>query len=97
MKHYLKIFLGGLAFQKYSSGVKVLKDASLSDEIIADRISSLILDYPDGLSPDAYAMKSSLSPIIAKEQLLMTEHYGRICRDESDRGTYFYLNQFLLD
>ena len=48
-------------FQKYSSGVKVLKDASLSDEIIAERISSLILDYPDGLSPDAYAMKSSLS------------------------------------
>jgi len=55
-----------------------------------------LVKYPDGLSPENYAMISSLTPIIAKEQLLMTESMGNICRDESDRGTYFYINQFIL-
>lgn len=88
---------GGLVYQKYSSGVQVLKDASLSDKVVADRISNMILDYPSGLSAESYAMTSSLSPIVAREQLFLAEHMGHICRDDSDRGTFFFLNQFLLE
>merc|ERR1719277_2365770 len=85
---------GGCAYHCYPSGVKVLKDATVSDQSIADKIVSLMLER-ESLSVSEYALESKLTPIVAKEQLLMTELMGAICRDESDRGTYFFINKLL--
>jgi len=85
---------GGVVYQRYPSGIKVLKDATLSDSAIAEKIVAIMTEH-DCLSPESYAAVTALSTLVAREQLLMTEQLGHICRDESDRGTYFYINKFL--
>lgn len=90
----LKYPQGGVVYYCYPSGIKVLKDATLSDESISDKIVELMFEH-ECLSPQSYALCTNLTPIVAREQLLMTESMGKICRDESDRGTYFYINKLL--
>lgn len=56
----------------------------------------IITDFPDGLSSEMYSARRGCSPIIAREQLIIAEEMGELCRDDSPRGLLYFPNRLLL-
>lgn len=86
----------GLKYKKYKSGITVLQDNSISDNAIIDEILIIITTFPDGLSPEMYSSTRKCSPILAREQLILAEDCGELCRDDSPRGLLYFPNRLLI-
>ncbi|XP_066150199.1 vacuolar protein-sorting-associated protein 36 [Euwallacea fornicatus] len=79
---------------EFSSGVMVLQLSSLNGENIAEATASMIDDY-GSLSSEELSRKLGISITLAKERLLITEKFGKACRDDAIEGLRFYPNLLL--
>jgi len=86
----------GLKYKKYKSGIAVLQDNTLSDNAIVDQVLTILTEFPEGLSSEMYSARCGCSPIIAREQLIIGEELGELCRDDSPKGLLYFPNRFLL-
>jgi len=92
----------GFEFKTFESGVAILQSTSLNDDMVAKRIISLFeAQIENGssrmdanLSAVELAAQSSVTLQLAFEQLQMAEERLLLCRDESVRGVFFFLNLF---
>jgi ESCRT-II complex subunit VPS36 len=95
----------GMMMRSFNSGVLVIQDSRLDDRTICDRIlqytnelnpisSQNILNSYVGVTPLMVSRKFKVSLIVAKEQLIMAEYEGMVCRDESLNGLFFFPNLF---
>jgi ESCRT-II complex subunit VPS36 len=87
----------GLRLRVFDSGVKVLQAESYNEEKMGQRILDL-LRAPDftasGIQASDLALRLNISLVVAKEQLLIAEGRGALCRDESAEGLFFFANLF---
>jgi ESCRT-II complex subunit VPS36 len=78
-----------------ASGVLVVQSITETDEHVQGEILAL-LEMHTSLSAEQLARLRNSSAILAREQLLLAERAGRICRDDTMEGLRFYRNRFLL-
>ncbi|XP_063899957.1 vacuolar protein-sorting-associated protein 36-like [Zophobas morio] len=90
-----------VVFKTFASGTKVLQLKKLDEEEVLRRISSLfcsadqaVFDKCRSFTIAAYSLYSALPVALAKEQLLLAEQHGILCRDDSLEGLTFYPNLF---
>ncbi|KAL5032763.1 hypothetical protein BDV3_001312 [Batrachochytrium dendrobatidis] len=80
--------------RKFDSGLLVVQSISYSDEEVASKILKLVAERQTGLTAVELAKLTSISIVLAAEQLLMTEQVGLTCRDDTLEGLFFYPNLF---
>ncbi|KZC07585.1 PREDICTED: vacuolar protein-sorting-associated protein 36 [Dufourea novaeangliae] len=78
----------------FDSGVMVLQIQSHNDIAIVDVIANLIKDR-GSLTAEELAQSEGISVLLARERLLVTEKYGKACRDDTIEALRFYPNLFL--
>jgi ESCRT-II complex subunit VPS36 len=90
----------------FPSGAAVVQDASWSDDSACERIvaalapgaahaTEVVDDWLGrGLSVPQYALSAQVAVPVAREQLLLAERSGFVCRDDSAEGLFFYRNFF---
>jgi EAP30/Vps36 family len=90
----------------FPSGAAVVQDASWSDDAACERIvgalspsaaeAGEVIDkwLGRGLSVPQYALSVRVAVPVAREQLLLAERLGFVCRDDSAEGLFFYRNFF---
>ncbi|XP_001601562.1 vacuolar protein-sorting-associated protein 36 [Nasonia vitripennis] len=78
----------------FDSGVMVLQSRAHSDYEVAEAVSQLIKDR-GSVTATELAQSEGISVVLACERLLMTEKYGKACRDDSIEALRFYPNLFL--
>ena len=83
----------GLALHTYESGVRVIRVSAFGNDSVKDIVDRLIRQLGSVSIVDV-AREMKTSALIAKQQLLLEESAGTICRDESYRGLVFYPNIF---
>lgn len=85
-----------LIFRTFPSGVAVVQDESWSDDAACERIVALLTGtgLGAGLRPAQLAAREGMPVAVAKEQLLMAERVGMVCRDDAAEGLTFYRNFF---
>lgn len=83
-----------LRLRAFESGVLVIQALSHSDEEVI-RTTKQILDEKHSVTAEELAHLVSISVMLAKERLLVTEQAGKACRDDSVEGLRFYPNLFL--
>lgn len=87
----------GMKLRKFKSGVIVLQSVSFNEGELAEKLLRL-LALPEfkekGLQASDVSKCLSISLILAKEQLLIIESKGVICRDQSINGLFFFPNLF---
>ncbi|XP_058795295.1 vacuolar protein-sorting-associated protein 36 [Phymastichus coffea] len=83
-----------LILRTFDSGVMVLQARVHSDYEVAEAVSQLIKDR-GSITATELAQSAGISVILACERLLMTEKYGKACRDDSIEALRFYPNLFL--
>uniref|UniRef100_A0A914XZW7 Vacuolar protein-sorting-associated protein 36 n=1 Tax=Panagrolaimus superbus TaxID=310955 RepID=A0A914XZW7_9BILA len=78
----------------FDSGVNVVQLRTVRVDQMTEETAELVKELGRA---DAYkiALLNSISPVLAKERLLAAETVGRICRDDSVEGLYFFWNRFL--
>lgn len=87
----------GLKLRTFSSGVKVIQEESLNDDIMCNRLLDLASKNPElGISPSMVSSTFHLSLLVAKEQLQLAEEKEVLCRDETMNGVFFFHNTFSL-
>ena len=94
----------GMHLAKFPSGVKMIRSDSFGNEAIFDRLLSLFEDtdsrafsttkgdesaQANGLLFNEVASLLGVSIVVAKEQVLMAEQHGLLCRDDSVYGVAF--------
>ena len=88
----------GVSLQVFESGVKVLRLDSFSEDGLSEKLLDLLrrdAEYSvNGLQAADVAVAMNVSLVVAKEQLLLSEHRGFLCRDESIDGLFFFPNFF---
>jgi len=82
-----------VVFRVLPSGVQLVQLSSFRDDALADRIASAVASKGK-LSALELAQKDAISVVLAREQLLITESRGLICRDDAPEGLLFYPNMF---
>mmetsp|Transcript_15273 Transcript_15273/g.22857 ORF Transcript_15273/g.22857 Transcript_15273/m.22857 type:complete len:404 (+) Transcript_15273:61-1272(+) len=80
--------------REFRSGVLVVQSKSHSDEAITQRLLALVKER-ERLTPLDVSKLTDTPHPLAKEQLLIAEQQGVLCRDESFEGLVFYENLFL--
>jgi ESCRT-II complex subunit VPS36 len=98
-----------VCFREFPSGVTVVQDETWSDDLACERIVKLLSSARDahlkgaslaekglgrGLRPMQLALTESMPVAVAKEQLLLAERVGMLCRDDAAQGLTFYRNFF---
>ncbi|CAD6237417.1 GSCOCG00002302001-RA-CDS [Cotesia congregata] len=83
-----------LVLRIFDSGVMVLQARSHDDNAVIEDIAEL-LDDRGSITAEELAQSSGISVLLARERLLVTEKYGRACRDDSIESLRFYPNLFL--
>lgn len=85
----------GLKLRKFESGVFVLQEYGFDDTEMFHRIKSLALSRPrEGISPAEVSRALHMSLIVSKEQILLAEQNGFLCRDDTVNGIFFFVNKF---
>eukprot|EP00270_Netrium_digitus_P015424 TRINITY_DN5402_c0_g2_i2.p1 TRINITY_DN5402_c0_g2~~TRINITY_DN5402_c0_g2_i2.p1 ORF type:complete len:501 (+),score=140.55 TRINITY_DN5402_c0_g2_i2:216-1718(+) len=89
----------GLMLRQFDSGVIVIQSKSRSDEQMLMRIKQMVRSRAEGKRVGVTAMDAAnelgISPALAKEQLLLAERRGLVCRDDAADGLRFFANHFL--
>ncbi|XP_011162504.1 vacuolar protein-sorting-associated protein 36 [Solenopsis invicta] len=83
-----------IVLRSFDSGVMVLQIRSHNDNAIADCISELLKEK-GSMTAEDLAQSEGISVLLARERLLVTEKYGKACRDDSIEALRFYPNLFL--
>ncbi|XP_014206177.1 vacuolar protein-sorting-associated protein 36 [Copidosoma floridanum] len=83
-----------IELRTFESGVIVIQSSFHNDEEIAEAVSQLIKDR-GSVTATELAQSEGISVVLACERLLMTEKYGKACRDDSIEALRFYPNLFL--
>ncbi|KAH0550447.1 vacuolar protein-sorting-associated protein 36 [Cotesia glomerata] len=83
-----------LVLRIFDSGVMILQARSHDDNAVIEDIAEL-LDDRGSITAEELAQSSGISVLLARERLLVTEKYGRACRDDSIESLRFYPNLFL--
>ncbi|KAL0111398.1 hypothetical protein PUN28_012944 [Cardiocondyla obscurior] len=83
-----------IVLRSFDSGVMVLQIHSHDDNAVVDRISEL-LQEKGFMTAEDLAQSEGISVLLARERLLVTEKYGKACRDDSIEALRFYPNLFL--
>ncbi|XP_076276417.1 vacuolar protein sorting 36 [Lasioglossum baleicum] len=78
----------------FDSGVMVLQIRSHNDSAIVNFIADLIKER-GSLTAEELAQSDGISVLLARERLLVTEKYGKACRDDTIEALRFYPNLFL--
>ncbi|KAJ3417113.1 Vacuolar protein-sorting-associated protein 36 [Chytridiales sp. JEL 0842] len=82
--------------RKFESGLLVVHSLDFSDDGIAARVMEHVRRrYPEGLTALEMAGVDAIPVILAQEQLLITEKYGLVCRDDCIEGLRYYENTFM--
>jgi hypothetical protein len=79
--------------------VKALHLVAMNDMYIQQQFLKLLQEDTyllNGLHPSIVAKRLNIALIVAKEQLLLAEENGVLCRDECVEGLYFFKNMFKL-
>jgi ESCRT-II complex subunit VPS36 len=86
----------GLKLRKFESGVRVLQEYGFDDVDMFHRIGALADTRPlEGISPAEVSRALHVSIIVAKEQILLAEQKGFLCRDDTVNGIFFFANKFI--
>jgi hypothetical protein len=73
----------------------VLQEQGFDDRSMFAHLVDLAQQEPiEGISPSAVSHRLNVSLLVAKEQLLLAEQNEYLCRDDSIRGVYYYVNRF---
>ena len=87
----------GLKFKKFKSGVLSIHLDELNETVILEKLLKIIdqNEYKHiGVNASIVSQILNVSLIVAKEQLLLCEGLGKLCRDETIEGVFFYPNLF---
>lgn len=84
----------GMRLVTFRSGVKVIQSDELNEDALCGRIMDLYIAEMIGFRIDEIANALGITLVIAKEQVLVVENRGLLCRDESVYGIAFYKNIF---
>ena len=79
----------------FESGLSVVQSADFNDSAVIDRIETY-LKSELCISVLEFSRIEQMSPILAKEYLLLAEKKGSLCRDDSIEGLKFYRNRFVI-
>uniref|UniRef100_A0A6I8RZP4 Vacuolar protein-sorting-associated protein 36 n=1 Tax=Xenopus tropicalis TaxID=8364 RepID=A0A6I8RZP4_XENTR len=78
----------------FDSGVMVIEHQSHNEEeMVASALETV--SEKGSLTSEEFAKIVGMSVLLAKERLLLAEHMGHLCRDDSVEGLRFYPNLFL--
>lgn len=80
--------------RRFDSGVCVLQEYGFDDMEMSHRIQELSESDADGVSAADVAHVLHVSIVVAKEQLLIAEQSGVLCRDDTINGIFFFPNKF---
>eukprot|EP00850_Spirogloea_muscicola_P003348 SM000013S26517 [mRNA] locus=s13:798735:801432:+ [translate_table: standard] len=86
-----------LRLRKFDSGVMVIQSKDRTDEEVLARISDLVSQpavLETGINASEAAFALNMAPALAKEELLLAESCGILCRDDGADGLRFYQNFF---
>lgn len=81
----------GLSHYQFPSGLRVLQDASLNDDQIADRLVQIA---SKGITCQEASHLLHVSVLLAQEQLTAAERHGALVRDETTESIRFFPNRF---
>lgn len=87
----------GIKCKRFESGVLSLQLESMDDSFVCRRILDILSEEEFGamgVDSSKIANRLNTTVVIAKEQLLMAERSGVLCRDQSIDGLYFFPNHF---
>lgn len=91
----------GMRMVRFPSGVLVVQSQQLSEESVCNRLLALFASANhvnrnvEGFQSTVVARLLKLPLVVAKEQLLLAEARGVLCRDESSYGVAFFENKFI--
>jgi ESCRT-II complex subunit VPS36 len=77
----------------FSGGGKFVQSCKFNDDEFYEKILKL-LNHQDCITSYTVAAQENISIILAKEELLLMESKGLLCRDETIQGILFYPNKF---
>jgi ESCRT-II complex subunit VPS36 len=83
-----------LVLHEFKSGIKTLQISVRSDAQIMERVMGMIRSN-EHLSVVQLSSLMNVSPIVAKQYLLIGEDRGLLCRDDSVEGLHFYENRLV--
>ncbi|KAL1505321.1 hypothetical protein ABEB36_004913 [Hypothenemus hampei] len=83
-----------LKLYEFNSGVKVLQLRSLDSDSIAEATADLVANN-NSMNAEELSQRLGISLTLAKERLLVSEKFGKCCRDDAIEGLRFYPNLFL--
>lgn len=87
----------GLECKIFASGVVAICCESMNDDTVCEQLLSFTVE-PElalaGLDVSTVASRLHMSLVVAKEQLLLAEKAGFLCRDETINGLFFFPNKF---
>ncbi|KAI6214232.1 hypothetical protein M3Y94_00243500 [Aphelenchoides besseyi] len=78
----------------FDSGVVVLQLCSEDSKAKTSETAQLVADVKF-MDAAQLARKLGISSVLAMERLLAAEAYGKLCRDETIEGLFFYPNRFV--
>ena len=88
----------GLKIKKFKSGVLSIHLDEMDDTVVTEKILQF-LDQTgfseNGINASTLSELLKVSLIVAKEQLLLCESNGKLCRDETIEGVFFFPNLFV--
>lgn len=92
----LSLILIGIKLRKFNSGVLVIQEEVFDDEMMFKKLVQLAQEEEtnNGINPNYVSNKLHISFLVAKEQLLLAENNGYLCRDDTLNGIFFYENRF---
>lgn len=79
----------------FDSGVMVLQIRTHDDIAVVDAVSTLLKEK-GSITAEELAQLEGISVLLARERLMVTEKYGKACRDDSIEALRFYPNLFLM-
>jgi len=83
-----------LVLHEFKSGIKTLQISMRSDAQMMERVMGMVRAH-EHLSVVQLSSLMSVSPIVAKQYLLIGEDQGLLCRDDSLEGLHFYENRLV--
>lgn len=78
----------------FDNGVQILQLRSLNMEQVSDEVVQLV-ESLGSIDASQLAKSSGISLVLAAERLRFAEEQGKLCRDDTIEGLFFYPNKFL--
>ncbi|XP_057314779.1 vacuolar protein-sorting-associated protein 36-like [Hydractinia symbiolongicarpus] len=83
-----------MRLRKFDSGVLVIQSLAHTEEEIISKTTKKVIEE-GSLTAEELGGILGLAFTLAKERLLLSEKFGKLCRDDSVEGLRFYPNKFL--